>query len=412
MGCVRAASRHPNPYPFPLARVTMSKKQLLALLGCNLIGWAVGNGLLPLLPAYATQLGADAVWTGYFLSFNQFTLAVGCVVSGWLSDRLQRRKALLLVTGVLAVPTTWLMGQTTNIWHLATLGAILWFLLGVGVTVLSVLTGLFAEETKRGKVFGILGITSALGSSIGSSMTGLIADRWGYPSLFAVAALALTLLPLIGSFLEDRVVARDQDRRTSISGKRHGLGTAFYLLLLVVLIGGIAGFVGLMGRSLAMTELGFTAAAISTAFAIALAVSLPLRPLFGWLSDRVGRKRLMAVSYAAGAVGLLGLAVSESLWHFWVSSAIIGIAYGAQTVGAALVTDLLPLESLGVGMSLYGATGFAAGILGFAGTGHAFHSLGMVPTFILAACLQLTTILLLIPIRVPKGEASASKKGV
>ena len=390
----------------------MSKKQLLALLGCNLIPWAVGNGLLPLLPAYATQLGADAVWTGYFLSFNQFTLALGCVVSGWLSDKLQCRKALLFVAGVLAIPTTWLMGQTTNIWYLATLAGILWFLLGVEVTLLSILTGLLAEETERGKVFGLLGMTSALGSSIGSLMSGLIADRWGYQNLFAVAALALTVLLLIGSLLEDRVVARDQNGRITITGERQRLGTALFLLLLVVLIGAIAGYVGLMGRSLAMTELGFGAAAVSMAFAITLAVGLPVAPLFGWLSDRLGRKKLLAVSYAASAVGLLGLAVSESPWHFWVSAAIMGISGGAADVGSALVTDLLPPASLGAGLSLYRATNFAAGIFGFAGTGHAIQSLGMIPTFVLAALLQLTAIILLIPIRVTKREPSAPKKGV
>lgn len=386
----------------------MSKKQLFALLGCNLIPWAVGNGLLPLLPAYATQLGADAVWTGYFLAFNQFTLALGCVISGWLSDRLQHRKTLLFVAGVLAVPTTWLMGQTTNIWYLAALAAILWFLLGVEVTMLSILTGLFAEETERGKVFGILGMTSALGSAMGSFLTGPIADRWGYQSLFTVAALAMTILLLIGSLLEDRAVARDQNGRILTNGNRHRLGTAFFLLLLVVFIGGMAGYVGLMGRSLAMIELGFAAAAISIAFAITYAVSLPLRPLIGWLSDQVGRKLLMAVSYAAGAVGLLGLAVSESLWHFWVSAAIIGISLSAETLGTALATDLLPKQSLGVGMSLYSATGFATGIIGFAGTGHAIQNLGMISTFIIASFFQLIAIVLLIPIRVPNRKGSTS----
>jgi MFS family permease len=390
----------------------MSTKQLCALLACSLVPWAVGNGLLPLLPAYATQLGADAVWTGYFLSCNQFTLALGCVVSGWLSDRLQRRKAMFFAAGVLAIPITWLLGQTANIWYLAALAATLWFLLGVQVTLLQILAGLFAEQTERGRVFGILGTTSALGSTIGSSISGLIADSWGYQSLFAVAALALTIPLLIGSLLEDKMVHRDHSGRSSTAGDRQGLGTAFFLLLLVVLTSGIGYFVGLMGRSLAMTELGFAAAAISIAFAIAMAVSLPVRPLFGWLSDRAGRKRLMVVAYAAGGVGLLGLAMSESLWHFLVSAALIGIAYGADTVGAALVTDLLSPQSLGVGMSLYTAIGFGAGILGFAGTGHAIQGFGMTPTLILAACLQLIAIVLLTPIRVPNRAGTASRKGV
>jgi hypothetical protein len=120
----------------------------------------------------------------------------------------------------------------------------------------------------------------------------------------------------------------------------------------------------------------------------------------------------MAVAYAAGAVGLVGLAMSESLWHFWLSAAIIGISYGAEPVGSALVTDLVPMESLGLGMSFYSAAGFAAGILGFAGTGHAIQELGMTSTFILAVFLQLTTIILLIPIRVPKGRVSTLQKAV
>jgi hypothetical protein len=85
------------------------------------------------------------------------------------------------------------------------------------------------------------------------------------------------------------------------------------------------------------------------------------------------------------------------------------MSYGAETVGAALVIDLLPVQSLGLGMSLYGATGFAAGIVGFAVTGHAIQSLGMIPTFVLAAFLQLIIIALLIPIHVPKREGPASR---
>ena len=44
-----AALRHVDPYPFPLAKLLMHKKQPFALLGCNLIPWAVGNGLFVLV---------------------------------------------------------------------------------------------------------------------------------------------------------------------------------------------------------------------------------------------------------------------------------------------------------------------------------------------------------------------------
>jgi MFS family permease len=65
----------------------MSKRQFFALFVSSLVPWAVGNGLLPLLPGYFAQLGAEPGLIGYYLAFNQLTLAMGCVVAGWLSDK-------------------------------------------------------------------------------------------------------------------------------------------------------------------------------------------------------------------------------------------------------------------------------------------------------------------------------------
>ena len=82
----------------------------------------------------------------------------------------------------------------------------------MGVTLLSVLTGLFAEEAERGKAFGILSLTSALGTLIGGATAGPIADRWGYPTMFLGLSLCWSLSPLTALALEDKVVARIRDR--------------------------------------------------------------------------------------------------------------------------------------------------------------------------------------------------------
>jgi len=99
------------------------------------------------------------------------------------------------------------------------------------------------------------------------------------------------------------------------------LGGRFTLLLLASIVASTAVFVGRLGTSLAMNELGFVAAAISSTGAMSGAITLPLPPLLGWLSDRVDRKRLMALCYLTGTVGLLALTVSGSLWHFWAAAA-------------------------------------------------------------------------------------------
>jgi MFS family permease len=168
-------------------------------------------------------------------------------------------------------------------------------------------------------------------------------------------------------------------------------------------------FVGRLGTSLAMDGMGFVSTAVSGTGVVGGAVTLPFPPLIGWLSDRVGRKRLLAVCYLAGTMGLLVLAASISLWHFWVAASLLSIlAYVSSGVGSALVTDLVPQESLERGMSLFTATAWVGGIIGFAGTGYAVQNLGMTSTFVIGAFVPLIAIILLIPIRrAERGEGSA-----
>ncbi len=377
----------------------MSKKQILALFVCSLVPWTVGNGLVPLLPVYATQLGADPAVAGYYLAFSYFALAVGAVAAGWLSDRLGRRKMPLVVAGLAGIPIAWLIGRVGNIWGLSVLTAILWFCGGLGLALIGILTGLSAGEDERGKIFGILSLASGLGAVIGGLATGFIVERWGFPTMFTAVAGFLTLWPLSGIFLTEKEVERvhGEDR---LAKERSRLGRSYHFLFAASLVASVAGFVIVLGRSLLMSDLGFGAMAIASTGAVGGIVAMPLPLLMGWLSDRTGRKIFLYLAYLAGITGLSVLAVSTSLWHFYIVLVLQTIFTAVSAaVGNALVTDLVSRESLGRGLSLFGATGWIGGVLGFAGAGYALQSLGTLPTFIIGICLTLIAIVLLIPIR-------------
>lgn len=76
-------------------------------------------------------------------------------------------------------------------------------------------------------------------------------------------------------------------------------------------------------------------------------------------------------------------------------------------VGPALVTDLVPRESLASGISLFSAATYVGGLVGSATTGYAVQHLGTSTTFITAALLPLLAVALLFPIRPGRREEAA-----
>jgi predicted MFS family arabinose efflux permease len=78
----------------------------------------------------------------------------------------------------------------------------------------------------------------------------------------------------------------------------------------------------------------------------------------------------------------------------------------SRAVGSALVTDIVPPASLGRGISLFTATTWIGGIIGFAVTGFAIENLGMFFTLIIGACLPFAAMVLLIPIGQPEKDKS------
>jgi MFS family permease len=376
----------------------LPKKQLIALFLCSLATFTVGSGLVPLLPIYATRLGADSILTGYYLAFAFLALSISSVFGGWLSDRLQRRKSLLMVAGVLMIPTAWLMGQVTTILGLAVLTAILWFLAGIVVAMVSVLTGLFVDESERGQVFGIIGLAAPLAGIIGGLASGPIVDRWGYPALFTVAALVYILLPLCALLLADKPPTIRASKAVNSTSPTVMLGRAFLFLFFASVLAHIANSQIVLGRSLIMDSHGFDATAISSSGAIGSIISLPFPVFIGWLSDRLGRKPLIMICYLASLIGLAVLASSFSLWHFWIAMALQSIIGAGVAVGSALITDLVPRESLATPLSVYGSTQFIGYVIGFGGMGTVIKLVGLSTSLMIGISLCFAALILLVVI--------------
>jgi MFS family permease len=389
--------------------MNISKKQLASLFICSLVPWVVGNGLLPLLPIYAVKLGADSTLAGLYLAFSYLAIALGALSAGWVSGSRYRRKLPLIVASSASIPIAWLMGQVNSIWALTILTALLWFCGGLGLGLIGILTGMFAGENERGKIFGILALTSGLGSVVGGLGTGWLVKIWGYSSMFGALAVFILLWPLTALLLEENEDKKSQHEEET-SQKQKPLGRNYSLLFLASIIASIAGFFILLIRSLAMSAKGFGPLEISSTVVVGGLISMPLPFLMGWLSDRIDRKTFLVLGYLSTFTALILLAVSNALWHFWLVLVLQGIAVGANSsVGNAWVTDLIPRESLGKGLALYGSTVWIGGIIGFALAGYMLQNLGLTLTCFIGGCLGVVAVGLLIPIQAKSPHTSQPK---
>jgi MFS family permease len=88
----------------------------------------------------------------------------------------------------------------------------------------------------------------------------------------------------------------------------------------------------------------------------------------GWLSDRIGRKRLVGISGVIAAVGnflLLSTIWIPNLTMVYISGTIIGLATGLfMTANWALGTDLVPASEAGRYLGVSNLAGAGAGIVG------------------------------------------------
>lgn len=377
---------------------TAASRRLLAILFVYaLVIWSVGNGLLPLLPKFASQLGADDLAIGIYLASSYAAIALGTVTAGWLADRLGHRRTQMVVVGLAASPIVIATSYVTAFWQVVAMTAAIWWLGGIALTLASILAGLSAGPGERGAVLGILALAAPTGSIVGGLGIGFLADALGFSAMWTVLGVMWLVCPAAGLLVHE--VSAGPPAPVAKTIRASGMWTtAFLVLLFCGVLGAFGSFIGAFGRSLVMRAT-FSNEAITSTVAVSGLVTLPFPVVVGALSDRFGRLRFMALCYGAGIAGLLVYSVAGSLWEFWTASALVAfVSYVSTGVGYALVVDLVDRDSVGRGLAFFGATGWIGGILGFAAGGYLFTALGYADGFVVGASLVVVALLLLLPI--------------
>jgi len=138
---------------------------------------------------------------------------------------------------------------------------------------------------------------------------------------------------------------------------------------------------------------GATPSTIAAIYATVAACALVAAPLWGRLSDRVGRKAVLTAAQVAAFLGFAVLAWGDALWTIFLARAIEGLGGGGLGVTQAYVTDVTTPQERPRAFALLGAT-YGLGFLVGPVMAGALVGFGYRVPFVVAAALALVTIVM------------------
>jgi MFS family permease len=381
-------------------------KQLSALFVSSFAILFIGFGVFPLLPIYAARFGATPSTIGVYLALTYAAISFGTMLPGWLSSRISQ-KAVFVTAGLFGVPALILLGYAAELWQVVALTGMVWFTGGVGIALIAVFTGRSAGKDQRGRWFTFIALTTPLGAVIGGTTVSWLVESQGYKVMFSALGLVYAVWPLVGLLLVKDKQASQTASPGSRMARRVRPDRTFSLLVWTVMLVAVTISISRLGLSLSMKANLFSPAAIARANVVGGLATIPFVLGFGLLSDRVGRKFLLACAYLLAALSTFLLLHATQLWHFWIVSAAVLVARSLSgSLASALATDILAPETLGKALPRLSSMNWVAGILGFAGSGYVIETLGEHSLYWIATLFALAAVTIA-ALMMRRGEGSA-----
>lgn len=364
-------------------------KQLRILFLISLILYITGASLYPLLPLYGAQFGATPSLTGIYLGIIVGANAVGLALAGRMVDRMAPKRLYVAASLLGAAMLLWL-GVATRFWQVVLATSLLWFSGGFVYSLATLFAGLLSAANNRGRSFGLLVLASPSGAVLGGLAVGAVVVRLGFSAAFMGLAALWLVIPALVLLALPQPEGIEVKAASAAPRPKLALGTPFYLMLFMGVLASAAVAVGNLSLTLSMQALRFSPQAISSTTVISGLVAIPVTFFIGSLSDRVGRRRVLALNFVLITLVALGMMRAVSLWHFWLGAGplmMAGLVNSAMT--SALATDLLPRASLERGLPLLMAVMSLVGIPASVSTGYLMQARGPVLAFAVASGLAL-----------------------
>ncbi|MBN1311407.1 MAG: MFS transporter [Anaerolineae bacterium] len=328
--------------------------------------------IVNLIPLFlANVLGAKTGVIGLIEGIAESTASLLKVFSGWLSDRIGKRKGLTVAgysISTIAKPFLYFAGS----WW--------WVLIvrfadrvgkGVRTAPRDALVAGSVDEENRGLAFGLhragdtagamIGMLIALGVVWATQAGSLTLGRVTFQRLVLLSIIPAVLAVLVLAFGAREVPVKEGETSEPLRLSLRGFDRRFRYFTMVIFLFTLGNsadaFLILRAQERGLNVVG-TLGMLATFNLIYAAISGPA----GALSDRIGRRKLIIGGWLAYGLLYLGFAFSSTAWQIWLLYGLYGIYYGVvEGVAKAYVADIVSPQQRGTAYGIYNAViGIAA----------------------------------------------------
>jgi MFS family permease len=318
----------------------------------------------PVLPLYAKDLGADASLIGLISALSPFAGVVFSFPIGVASDRLGRKK-LLIIAGLIFVsapPMYLLVGG--NPWLLIPIR----FFHGAATAILGpVVSAILAEKysSTKGEKIGLYSSSTLIGRTIAPLIGGAVISNYAfagfsnYQTVYLIAtAAAIPVFLIILLYREDsgRVqgsITLSDFRQSLVAffSDRLLFATALVDLATYFAYGALETYIPLF-----LQIKGFSAADTGIIFSIQIFTIAATKPLLGKAADKVDKRKQIALGLFALGMAMAAIPYAGDMNQFLLISVVAGLAISTSTIATTTYTaDVAKKKELGASMGALSA---------------------------------------------------------
>lgn len=327
----------------------------------SLLNDAASEMIYPLLPIFLVSvLGAGPSALGVIEGIAETTASLLKLFSGWISDKLKKRKFLVLIGYSLAAFGRPLISITIAWWQVAVIRFIDRLGKGVRTSPRDALISLSTPEDIRGKSFGFHRAMDHTGAIIGP-VVAMVLLKYGMSLknifLWALLPGIITVIIVIFFVREKRVISESKKVDFKLSVLSKNFKTYLFIIILFTLGNSSDAFLILKAR-----DIGIRVALIPLLWIVLHFVKMTTSVPGGIWSDKIGRRKVIVAGWMVYALIYLGFGFSSNIWQIWGLFGLYGIYFGlTEGVGKAFVSDLVTREFQGTAFGFYHlAVGIAA----------------------------------------------------